>query len=70
MSFSPVFTVVTYCLTISLYLSTFGSLRANSLGGGGGGGREGERGSTPKRACSHRHRVAFLRLGGGGGGAK
>ena len=27
----------------------FGSLRASSLGGGG---REGERGSTPKRACS------------------
>ena len=39
--------VVTYCLTISLYL--FGSLRASSLGSGG---REGERGSTSKRACS------------------
>ena len=41
--------VVTYCLTISLYLYLFGSLRASFLGGGG---REGERVSTPKRACS------------------
>ena len=34
---------------ISVIIYLFGSLRASSLGGGG---REGERGSTPKRACS------------------
>ena len=40
-----------WLLIASLYLCIylFGSLRASSLGGGG---REGERGSTPKRACS------------------
>ena len=54
MSFSPVFhsdckkcNSIWWLLIASLYLCIylFGSLRANSLGGGG---REGERGSTPR----------------------
>ena len=58
MSFSPVFhsdckkcNSIWWLLIASLYLCIylFGSLRASFLGGGG---REGERGSTPKRACS------------------
>ena len=58
MSFSPVFhsdckkcNSIWWLLIASLYLCIylFGSLRASSLEGGG---REGERGSTPKRACS------------------
>ena len=66
MSFSPVFqsdckkcNSIWWLLIASLYLCIylFGSLRASSLGGGGG---EGERGSTPKRACSQAIYLLYL----------
>ena len=50
-----------FYLVVTYYLTIFGSLRVSSLGGGG---REGERGSTLKRACSQATKLSEDLFGG------